>query len=275
MSRSVRSRAGFTLLELAIVLVILGVLTAVATREIDKVQAQQRFEASQRGLETIREAVWGSPDDRAADGSRIQSGFVADLGRLPDFAGEGLAELWANRTGGAYEVQPAAADADVLVAGGWRGPYARLPVGAEELRDGWGNAYTSKLETGVWRVGHLGADGKEGGTDYDQDVFLDFPDRAAEAWTWGQVEVSTNLLTPGLAYFVRVRLYGPDGSEESAALPIGFPTNTVNWTELGPVPVGLRAVRAYLEGPATNRSAIRYVGLRSGANGPVNLVINW
>ena len=135
MSRSVRSRAGFTLLELAIVLVILGVLTAVATREIDKVQAQQRFEASQRGLETICEAVWGSPDDRAADGSRIQSGFVADLGRLPDFAGEGLAELWANRTGRAYEVQPTAADADVLVAGGWRGPYARLPVGEEELRD--------------------------------------------------------------------------------------------------------------------------------------------
>ncbi len=262
---------GFTLLELAIVLAILGVLTLLAVREIGQVQDQQRFEASQRGLETIRAAVWGSPDDRAPDGSGVRAGFVADVGRLP---GQ-LDELWTNTTGmSAFELRPDAGDGEVLVAGGWRGPYVRLSWSATNLLDGWGNAYTGRVESGIWRVGHLGADGAEGGTNYDQDVFIDFPEEDAQAWVWGQVDVDTNLLAVGPCS-VRVRVFTPDGgSQETAGLAIGYPTNQISWQIAESVSVGLRAVRAYLEGTATNRSAIRYVSLRAGTNGPVSLEIH-
>ena len=264
-------KGGFTLLELAIVLAILGVLTMLATREIGQVQDQQRFEASQRGLDTIREDVWGSPDDRAPDGSGVRAGFVADVGRLPDR----LDELWTNTTGlGAFAVTKGVEDSEVRVSGGWRGPYVRLSWNATNLLDGWGNAYTSRLETGVWKVGHLGADGAEGGTNYDQEVFIDFKENEAKAWVWGQVEVNTNLLA-GSNATVRVRVFHPDGtSEEISGLSSAcISTNVISWTNSVPVPIGLRPVRAYLVG-TDRKSAIRYVSLRSGTNGPVFLEIN-
>ena len=269
MSRSAGSNAGFTLLELALVLAILGVLTMLATREISQVQDQQRFEASQRGLEAIQEAIWGSPDDRAPDGSGIRAGFVADVGRLP----AQLEELWTNNTGmNSFELRPGNDDPNVLIPGGWRGPYVQLPLGATNLFDGWGNAYTSRMESGTWRVGHLGADGLEGGTNYDQDVFVDFRNEDTNAWVWGQVEVNTNLLAAG-ACTVRVRVFRPDCTyaKEIPGLAVGVAANVVQWMSSAPVPVGLRAVRAYLEGAAT--SAVRYVSLRAGTNGPVNLEI--
>ena len=96
----------------------------------------------------------------------------------------------------------------------------------------------------------------------------------AQAWVWGQVDVDTNLLAVGPCS-VRVRVFTPDGgSQETAGLAIGYPTNQISWQIAESVSVGLRAVRAYLEGTATNRSAIRHVSLRAGTNGPVSLEIH-
>lgn len=273
MNLSAGPQAGFTLLELALVLAILGMLTLLATREISQLQDQQRFEASQRGLETIRDAVLGTPDDRAPDGSGVRAGFAADMGRLPDR----LDELWTNATGMlAFDLRPGVGDADVRVPGGWRGPYVRLPWKAANLRDGWGNAYTDRWESGVWKVGHLGADGLPGGTNgCDEDVELEFAGSDTNAWAWGQVAVNTNLLPFG-ACTVRVRIFRPDGTcdEGISGLAVGAGTNVVSWSSAAPVPVGVRPVRAYLEGAATNRSSVRYVALRPGTNGPVCLEIN-
>ena len=274
MSRSAGPRAGFTLLELAIVLTILGVLTMLATREISQVQDQQRFEASQRGLETIREAVWGSPDDRAPDGTGVRAGFVADVGRLP----VRIDELWTIPSGAGidgFDLRPGGGDGEVRVPGGWRGPYVRLSWNATNLVDGWGNAYTNRMVSGIWQVGHRGADGAEGGTNVDQDVFIDFREEDVKAWAWGQVDVDTNLLVPGLSYAVQVRVFRPDGTcENFDGGTFGYPTSQIQWATAEAVPVGLRAVRAYLGGAASNRSAIRYLSLQPGTNGPVRLEIH-
>src|SRR5688572_22825214 len=92
------ARAGFTLLELVVVLAILAITTGLAVRALDRVEDQRRFESAQRGFEELSEAVLGSPDDRNVDGTRTISGFVADMGRLPRTTDEGgaltLQELW-------------------------------------------------------------------------------------------------------------------------------------------------------------------------------------
>ena len=73
--------AGFTLLELVVVLGILATVTLLAIRAVDGVQDQHRFEASTRILEDIEAAVLGSPEDRAPDGTPTISGFLADIYR--------------------------------------------------------------------------------------------------------------------------------------------------------------------------------------------------
>lgn len=229
MSRS-RSPAktAFTLLELVVVLAILAAVTALAVRALDGVDDQRRFESAQRGLEELEFAVLGSPDDRAADGSRTVSGFVADMGRLPRTVGvTDLAprELWEN-PGVPFDVRAAVVangvavadeDPQVLVPGGWRAPYLRLGIGAATLLDGWGNPVTSPANpsppnpdtTGYARlrdasdnpitaagqeiriVRHLGANGRLDAADtaYDRDEPLAFTNDKFQAALIGQVEV--------------------------------------------------------------------------------------
>lgn len=149
------NQSGLTLLELLVVLTILIVLSTVAITSTSGVADQARYEASQRTLENVREAVIGPANQRDADGSLLITGFVADMGRLPLATSEAvtggnlfsLKELWENVNGIATHAVLAAtaanvdddpeADAEVYLATGWRGPYLRLSPGNAALRDGW------------------------------------------------------------------------------------------------------------------------------------------
>lgn len=252
-----RAAAGFTLLELLVVLVILATVTTLAMRSVDGVVDQQKYEMSQRGLEQIEAAVLGSPDDRAADGTRTISGFVADMGRLPKTVEKGeeptkvltLAELWENPNPSVlFGVRRALTsvsdfqDPDVYVPGGWRGPYIRLPLGAMNMLDHWGNAYTSPASppalgtsdtTGYPRlrsadndgltaagqdigmVRHLGADStfNLGTSAYDREAEVVFLNNEFQASLTVQVEVLNNEGLPAAVDggdSVTVRIFGPN-----------------------------------------------------------------
>lgn len=316
------NRAAFTLLELVVVLAILAIVTALAVRSLDKVEDQRRSEAAQRGLEELEAAVLGSPDDRATDGSRTVSGFVADLGRLPKTVAETVAvgsasvdaltlrELWANpqpavpyglrEASVANGVPAAAADAQVRVPGGWRGPYLRLPLGASTLLDGWGNAVISPQSGAtpaarlldaaaaplnaagqtIRSIRHLGADGVEGGAGYDEDLPLAFTDDKFTATLAGSVEVLDGndpaTIAPGDT--IVVRAFGPDPADaakikviETASLP--FTSNPVLYSlspASGELTIGPRVVRAYRYaggvGTPARKSGVKTVTLRPGAN---------
>ncbi len=180
---------GLTLLELVVVLSILAVLALVAVKSLEPVADQARYEATQRTLTNIEEAILGSPDMRQPDGTPLISGFVADMGRLPRAYGADpgiqLAELWNNDkdlNGVAdlplFDIRSPASDSEVLVPGGWRSPYLRLPIGMGEIRDGWGNPLVLLDSEGdvaavgaeIDRVGSLGADNAIGGVGYDADL---------------------------------------------------------------------------------------------------------
>ncbi|MEO0082020.1 MAG: prepilin-type N-terminal cleavage/methylation domain-containing protein [candidate division WOR-3 bacterium] len=124
-------RDGFTLMELLVVLLIIGVLSTVAIRTIDATRDRALFDQTTAEMKQLVYAVTGNPDI-LSDGRRVDFGFFGDMGRLP----EELRELVENTTGSPH----------------WRGPYFRRSLTGDSLGylyDAWGNPYTYDKGSGV------------------------------------------------------------------------------------------------------------------------------
>ena len=262
----IHRRRGFTLLELVVVIAVMAVLSTVALRSLTGVASQSRFEATQRTLDQIHEAILGSPYDRQPDGTQISSGFIADVGRPPRTIDELIskpADLpW-------FDVGRSAADTDVLVAGGWRGPYIRLPVGATNLCDGWATALieTRNGNGFIDTVSSYGADGLFGGTGYDLDLSSSVTPADYTASLAGLVTVNA---TNALNGTVTLVVYGPGTNRlTSAALPLL--ANPLNYALINSLSKGPRAVRAYASydlgaGHTNQYSPVIYLNVRPGLN---------
>ena len=157
MSRLRSAKAGLTLIEMVVVLVILAALAGVAVQSLEPVADQSRYEATQQTLRNAEQAILSRD---IVNGQVSYSGFVADVGRLPlarevDAAGnitlETVArELWMNDVGiqsfsvARYDdpftdaTTESSHSTTVPVAAGWRGPYLLLPPGTAVLRDAYG-----------------------------------------------------------------------------------------------------------------------------------------
>ena len=116
-----RSRtAGFTLIELVLVIVLVGVVATVATRMFSSSLENARYEHTEREMEQLAQAITGNPE-LYAGGARIDFGYVGDIGALPP-------------------------NLDALIQNPgyptWRGPYL---VGGNDVndfrRDAWGQPY--------------------------------------------------------------------------------------------------------------------------------------
>jgi len=146
--------------ELLVVLVILAALTMVAIQATDIFVDQSRYDATDRSLTSIREAIMSS--QRQADGSLLLTGFAVDMGRLPNQADVtpqlAFGELWdINGSLPIYHLasvpngHAAFSDVgDLRIGSGYRGPYLRLPTSSQapNLLDGWGNPYQIVIGSG-------------------------------------------------------------------------------------------------------------------------------
>lgn len=187
------TKRGFTLIELVVVLAILALVTHLAVREMAHLRDSRLSQLADRQLGELRDAVWCDQPGQEP------TGFVVDTGRLPrgsemtngaHAVSVSLRELWERPVNmRPYALRPATAanlmgpatndlaDAEVYIGCGWRGPYIRLPSGAERLMDAWGNRMENLDDAGydrlladngtavatggpVWRIRHLGADGR-------------------------------------------------------------------------------------------------------------------
>ena len=118
-------KQGFTLMELLVVLLIIGILSTVALRTIDATRDRSFFDQTSKEMGQLVQAITGNPD-MTYDGRRVDFGFYGDMGKLPD----SLRELVHN---------PNPADTN------WHGPYVRQTVGGDTagyLMDAWGHQYT-------------------------------------------------------------------------------------------------------------------------------------
>jgi prepilin-type N-terminal cleavage/methylation domain-containing protein len=154
-----RHNLGFTLLEMAIVVAILAVLATVAVRTLTGADDQARYNSTQTELNDLNAAILGVPGERDADQTPLISGFIADIGRLPNAVGTDpttqLQELWTNPNNLLpMAIRAAPSDATVTLATGWRGGYLTLGAGQSSLRDGWGNSYDLLAADGATPAGN-------------------------------------------------------------------------------------------------------------------------
>lgn len=135
--RRTRPDAGFTLLELLVVLAIMGLLAAIVAPQVLKYLGSSRSETAKVQIQNINAAL---------------ELYHLDVGRYPT-ADEGLKSL---------VTQP-------QTAAGWNGPYLKK---ATALDDPWGQAYLYKVpgQHGDVDVYTLGSDKAEGGSGEAKDV---------------------------------------------------------------------------------------------------------
>lgn len=128
---------GYTLVELLVVLAILGLLVALAAPRVISYLGSAKTDTARIQIERL---------------GGVLDLYRLEIGRYPTEQ-EGLESL---------VERPPQLDA-------WNGPYLR---NRESLTDPWGRpyGYRSPGEHGEYDLYTLGADGKEGGDDEDQDV---------------------------------------------------------------------------------------------------------
>lgn len=128
---------GFTLLELLVVLVVLGMLFAIMTPQVMNMLSGAKSDTVGLQIETLGTALHY---------------YKLDAGTYPSTE-QGLAVLWQKPK----------------EATNWRGPYIRKK---QHLLDPWAREYLYKYpgRKGPFDLYSLGADGKEGGSGEDADV---------------------------------------------------------------------------------------------------------
>lgn len=131
------SRAGFTLVEMLVVLVIIGLIMGLVGPRVLNYLTDAREKTARLQIESFSNAL---------------DLFYIDAGRYPTSA-EGL---------GALAQRPPGVDV-------WNGPYVK---GGTVPKDPWGNAYVyrSPGQHGNYDIVSLGSDGRDGGEGSNADV---------------------------------------------------------------------------------------------------------
>ncbi len=121
------AQAGFTLIELVMIIVVLGVLAAVAIPKLGDVTENSKITATKKELLALKVAISGNPD-AVAGGKYIDRGFEGDVGFAPSL----LQDLVTKPD----SVSPY----NKLTSLGWNGPYIDSTEG-NYLKDSWSVDY--------------------------------------------------------------------------------------------------------------------------------------
>ncbi|MCD6250165.1 MAG: prepilin-type N-terminal cleavage/methylation domain-containing protein [candidate division Zixibacteria bacterium] len=121
-------QGGFTLIELVIIIVVLGILAAVAIPKFSDMSDSSKINATKQELTALKQAIVGNPSVTAG-GAYINRGFEGDVGFPP----ERLQDL-VSKPDSVTTYNP-------LTRLGWNGPYID-DNGDSYLNDAWETTYT-------------------------------------------------------------------------------------------------------------------------------------
>lgn len=134
--KSGRKQQGFTLIELMVVLVILGILFGLVVPNVVGRGDEARVTAAQTDIRTLENAL---------ETYRLHNSHYPSTD-------QGLEALVSQPSGSPQ-------------ANNWRGPYVR-----QTPSDPWGNPYAYIAESNGYEIISYGADGQAGGSDINQDI---------------------------------------------------------------------------------------------------------
>ncbi len=241
--------AGFTLIEVVIVIAVIAILAALITPLAVNQITARRFDACREELQTLKKALAGDPA-LASGGLRNSFGFVGDMGRLPVPAGAGANRLTELTTGAWSWVQQNG------IWWGWRGPYV------SELLDPWGNEYyysrattETALAAAIWSAGPDGVSGNS--------------DDVAVTLRWDEVysRVSGNTLDACSigSPFSAISVSYPDGSAVVSTAPVSTTAANPVYTIATWIPIGVRRITFTSATPTTVAQQLAV------CNGPMTL----
>ena len=154
---------GFTLIELIMIIILLGILSATAVVLVGNVLEQQKFDETLKEMDELKSAIAGNPD-LIESGVRSSFGYIGDMGALP----ANLNGLVTNPAACSWITDTSLGGGTNLGTGaGWRGPYIEDKQDDSgnylALLDGWGNAY--QYSSGTGEITSYGPNGASGGGD--------------------------------------------------------------------------------------------------------------
>lgn len=292
----------FTLIELLLVLTLFAIASTIAMNTMMGVIEASYVDVTVQNLKAIEQAVLGRSD------SLEPEGYVAEMGLPPTQ----LEHLWKNpdvleRPFG-KKIAPDGSGVELYC--GWRGPYLKLPIGHNQLLDGWGNAFDLLDQEGVPLsrgapieiIRSLGADRQAGGAEgFDHDIAVAFTATSKAVHGMSGVPFKQDFYRAVIDVFVRyedkhlatgvidplsvngtivLRYYYPDATTGEVTYSdtlISAPfVPGENFKRSIGATAGARAIRAFQSnGLTTFSSKIHSLKLRRGnQSGEIEIVIN-
>ena len=231
-----RLRSGFTLIEIVLIIVVIGIIASVAMRSMTPSIEQARETATMKEMDQIAKAIIGD-NNLIEDGIRSDFGYVGDVGALPP----GLDAL--ARNPGGFST--------------WSGPYIQGSFADDSAGykyDAWGQAYTY---SGGISIGSTGG---------SQNLTRQFAQSAAQLTA---NSVRGNIYDgagngPGAhAVDVSVKIQYPDGLGSVTTSSVA-PNSSGQFLFADMIPIGNHLVKAIESSSLDTTSA--YISVTPGSN---------
>lgn len=226
---------GYTLIEMILVVVIIGILASVAIQSLNKTESNRRLDETMAEMEMIARAIVG--DDRLISGGvRTDFGYVGDVGSLPS----NLDDLVMNPGGYAT----------------WKGPYIRnkfLENSEDYKRDTWDNLYTY--------TGGVVITSGAGGNPISKQFAASVADLTANSIK-GVIRDKAGLPPSDSAANINVIVYYPDGSGSMTSATTS-PSRSGEFSFDNQIPIGIQLISAVYT--SANDTVSKYLAVNPGS----------